>query len=82
MNERAKDEIILFTGNANPALARDIAADLGVSLGKALIRTFSDGEIMVEVADNVRGGDVFIMQSICTPPNDSLMELLLMLDAL
>jgi ribose-phosphate pyrophosphokinase len=82
VNERAKDETILFTGNANPALARDIAADLGVTLGKALIRKFSDGEIMVEVADNVRGGDVFVIQSICTPPNDNLMELLLMLDAL
>jgi ribose-phosphate pyrophosphokinase len=82
MNERAKDEIILFTGNSNPSLAADIAAGLGVQLGKALIRTFSDGEIMVEVSDNVRGGDVFVIQSICTPGNDNLMELLLMLDAL
>ena len=82
MNERAKDEIILFTGNSNPALAAEVAATTDVPLGRAVIRTFSDGEIMVEIADNVRGGDVFVIQSICTPGNDNLMELLLMLDAL
>jgi ribose-phosphate pyrophosphokinase len=82
MNARAKDEIILFTGNSNPRLAREISANVGVPLGAAVLRTFSDGEIMVEVSDNVRGGDVFVIQSICTPGNDNLMELLLMLDAL
>jgi ribose-phosphate pyrophosphokinase len=82
MIDRAKDEIILFSGNSNPALARDIASYLGSQLARGVIRTFSDGEIMVEVADNVRGGDVFVVQSICTPGNDNLMELLLMLDAL
>jgi len=82
MNTRAKDEIILFTGNSNPGLAREVSANLGVSVGKAEVRTFSDGEILVEIDENVRGGDVFVLQSICTPGNDHLMELLLMLDAL
>ncbi len=82
MNERAKDELILFAGNSNPALATSVARDLGVPLGAATVRTFSDGEILVEIEENVRGGDVFVLQSICTPGNDHLMELLLMLDAL
>ena len=82
MNERAKDELILFTGNSNRALAVAVAHDLGVALGAADVRTFSDGEILVEIDENVRGGDVFVLQSICTPGNDHLMELLLMLDAL
>lgn len=82
MNVRAKDEIILFTGNSNPSLARAVGAQLGAPLGAAVVRTFSDGEILVEIAENVRGGDVFVIQSICTPGNDNLMELLLMLDAL
>jgi ribose-phosphate pyrophosphokinase len=82
MNERAKDELILFAGNSNPALAVAVAQDLGVPLGAAEVRTFSDGEILVEIDENVRGGDVFVVQSICTPGNDHLMELLLMLDAL
>jgi ribose-phosphate pyrophosphokinase len=82
MNERAKDELILFTGNSNRALAASVARDLGVPLGAATVRTFSDGEILVEIEENVRGGDVFVLQSICTPGNDHLMELLLMLDAL
>lgn len=82
MGERAKDEIILFTGNSNPALARAVGERAGVALSAAVIRRFSDGEIMVEVTDNVRGGDVFVIQSICSPGNDNLMELLLMLDAL
>jgi ribose-phosphate pyrophosphokinase len=82
MNERAKDELILFTGNSNRALAAAVARDLAVPLGAAEVRTFSDGEILVEIDENVRGGDVFVVQSICTPGNDHLMELLLMLDAL
>lgn len=82
MNPRAKDEMILFTGNSNPALASAIAESVGVPLSKATVRTFSDGEILVEIQENVRGGDVFVIQSICTPGNDNLMELLLMLDAL
>lgn len=82
MNTQAKDETILFTGNANPALAAAVASDLGVPLGKSVLRTFSDGEIWVEISDNVRGADVFVMQSTCIPVNESIMELLLMLDAL
>ncbi len=82
MNERAKDELILFAGHSNPALAAAVARDLGVGLGAAEVRTFSDGEILVEIDENVRGGDVFVLQSICTPGNDNLMQLLLMLDAL
>jgi ribose-phosphate pyrophosphokinase len=82
MNERAKDELILFAGHSNPALAAAVAKDLGVGLGAAEVRTFSDGEILVEIDENVRGGDVFVLQSICTPGNDNLMQLLLMLDAL
>src|SRR5882724_3330550 len=82
MSKQAKDELILFAGNSNPALAASVARDLGVQLGAAEVRTFSDGEILVEIDENVRGGDVFVLQSICTPGNDHLMELLLMLDAL
>jgi ribose-phosphate pyrophosphokinase len=82
MNERAKDELILFSGNSNLALATVVAQDLGVTLGAADVRTFSDGEILVEIDENVRGGDVFVLQSTCMPGNDHLMELLLMLDAL
>lgn len=76
-----KKELHIFTGNANRALASEVCSVLGVSLGQADVRRFSDGEVMVEVADNVRGGDVFVIQPTCTPVNDHLMELLLMLDA-
>ena len=82
MSERAKDELEIFTGNANPALAREVAEHLQVKLSQADVGRFPDGEVMVEVRDNVRGGDVFVIQSICTPPNENLMELLLMMDAL
>jgi ribose-phosphate pyrophosphokinase len=82
VSHQAKDELILFTGNSNPNLATAVAHDLGVALGAAEVRTFSDGEILVEIDENVRGGDVFVLQSISTPVNDHLMELLLMLDAL
>jgi ribose-phosphate pyrophosphokinase len=71
----------VFTGNANPALAEAVTRRLGIPLGKALVSRFSDGETMVEVMDNVRGRDVFIMQSTCAPSADNLMELLVMIDA-
>ncbi len=71
----------IFTGNSNRPLAQQICAYLGVSVGEADVRRFSDGEIAVEITENVRGGDVFVIQSTCTPGNDNLMELLLMLDA-
>ncbi len=76
-----KDEIKVFAGNSNPALANAVSKYLGVTLGAADVRRFSDGEIMVEIDENVRGGDVFVIQSTCTPVNDNLIELLLMLDA-
>jgi ribose-phosphate pyrophosphokinase len=71
----------LFTGNSNLALAKEIAAYLGQDLGKATVTTFSDGEIRVRIEENVRGADVFLMQSCCDPVNTSIMELLLMSDA-
>ncbi|HJQ83226.1 MAG TPA: ribose-phosphate pyrophosphokinase [Candidatus Binatia bacterium] len=76
-----KDEIKIFSGNSNRPLAQAIAAYVGVPLGKAEVGRFSDGEVQVEITENVRGGDVFVVQSTCTPTNDHLMELLLMLDA-
>jgi len=78
----AKDAIKIFAGNSNPELARDICTCLGVGLARAELRRFSDGEINVDIQENVRGGDVFVLQSTSTPGNDHLMELLLMLDAL
>jgi ribose-phosphate pyrophosphokinase len=73
---------MLFTGNANPQLAKDIAQQLKHPLGKANVGTFSDGETMVEILENVRGRDVFIIQSTCAPANNNLMELIVMADAL
>jgi ribose-phosphate pyrophosphokinase len=71
----------VFTGNANPQLAQDIARYLQVPLGRAHVGRFSDGEVTVELMENVRGRDVFIVQSTCPPANDHLMELLVMVDA-
>ncbi len=73
---------VLFTGNANPALAQEIGQSLGVELGKATVGRFSDGEVTVEVHQNVRARDVFVVQSTCAPTNENLMELLIMVDAL
>ncbi len=78
----AKDAIQVFTGNANRGLAESICEKLGVELGHAAVGKFSDGETQVEILDNVRGGDVFVLQSTSSPGNDHLMELLLLLDAL
>ncbi len=75
-------ELKIFTGNSNPELAREICTELGLPLSKATVKTFSDGEIMVEIAENVRGRDVFVVQSTCAPSNQNLMELLIMVDAL
>jgi ribose-phosphate pyrophosphokinase len=75
------DNMVVFTGNANPALAEAVVRRLGLPLGKATVGRFSDGEIMVEVMEHVRGKDVFIMQPTCAPSNDNLMELLVMIDA-
>jgi ribose-phosphate pyrophosphokinase len=73
---------VLFTGNANPALAQEMAQNLGVELGKASVGRFSDGEVTVEIQQNVRARDVFVVQSTCAPTNENLMELLIMVDAL
>ncbi|MGH7985008.1 MAG: ribose-phosphate diphosphokinase [Candidatus Binataceae bacterium] len=82
MPERAKDELEVFTGNSNPALAREVCEFLNVKLGQVEVGRFPDGEVMVEVRENVRGGDCFVIQSTCSPPNENLMELLLVMDAL
>ncbi|MBL4637877.1 MAG: ribose-phosphate diphosphokinase [Proteobacteria bacterium] len=74
--------MMVFTGNANQALSKDIVHFLNVPLGKATVEKFSDGEIMVEILDNVRGKDVFIVQPTCMPTNDNLMELMVMIDAI
>ncbi|MEX3605545.1 MAG: ribose-phosphate pyrophosphokinase [Burkholderia sp.] len=76
------DGLMVFTGNANPALAQKVVDNLGIPLGKAMVSRFSDGEIQVEVQENVRGKDVFVLQSTCAPTNDNLMELMIMVDAL
>lgn len=76
------DKIRVFSGNSNPVLAQRICDVLGVSLGNARVKTFSDGEVMVEICENVRGRDVYIVQSTCAPANNNLMELLVMTDAL
>ncbi len=72
----------IFSGNANPAIAEEICAYLNVPLGKAEVKKFSDGEISVDIGENVRGTDAFVIQPTCTPVNDHLMELLIMVDAL
>src|SRR5690242_16086497 len=78
----AFDNLMVFTGNANPKLAHKVARNLNIQLGKANVSRFSDGEVMVELMENVRGKDVFVLQSTCAPTNDHLMEMLIMVDAL
>jgi len=72
----------VFTGNANPKLAEAVVRHMNISLGRCIVGRFSDGEVMVELLENVRGRDVFILQSTCAPTNDNLMEILVMVDAL
>jgi ribose-phosphate pyrophosphokinase len=76
------DSLMVFTGNANPRLAADVVKRLNMSLGRANVGRFSDGEVNVEILEHVRGQDVFILQSTCHPTNDNLMELMVMVDAL
>jgi ribose-phosphate pyrophosphokinase len=76
------ERLMLFSGNANPRLAQDVVKHLNISLGRAVVGRFSDGEVMLEIMENVRGKDVFVLQSTCAPTNDNLMELLVMVDAL
>ena len=75
-------DFMVFTGNANPGLAAEIAHNLGTTVGAARVGRFSDGEVTVEINQNVRARDVFVVQSTCAPTNESLMELLIMVDAL
>jgi ribose-phosphate pyrophosphokinase len=75
-------EIMIFSGNASKALTERVAAHLNLPIGKAFVGAFSDGETMVEIEENVRGRDIFIIQSTCAPSNDNLMELILIADAL
>ena len=86
MNAALKTTVLfntmLFSGNANPALGQEIASHLGIELGKAKVGRFSDGEVDVELYQNVRARDVFVVQSTCNPTNENLMELLIMVDAL
>ena len=74
--------LMVFTGNANPKLGADVTRRLGISLGSATVGRFSDGEVNVELLENVRGKDVFVLQPTCSPTNDNLMELLVLVDAL
>ena len=76
------DSLMVFTGNANPKLAEAVARYLHIHLGRATVGRFSDGEVMVELLENVRGRDVFVLQSTCAPTNDNLMEVMVMVDAL
>ncbi|HEY6838146.1 MAG TPA: ribose-phosphate pyrophosphokinase [Geobacteraceae bacterium] len=77
-----ENKIRVFSGNSNSALAEKICHHLNVPLGKAKVKNFSDGEIMVEIGENVRGRDIYVIQSTCNPTNNNLMELLIMMDAL
>ena len=76
------DELKIFTGNANPCLAEEIANYIGVALGVAKIKRFSDGEISIAIDESVRGSDVFVIQPTCNPVNDNLMEILILIDGL
>ena len=78
----ALDRLMVFTGNAIRELAENVVSHLNIHLGRAKVGRFSDGEVMVEILENVRGKDVFLLQSICAPTNDNLMELLVIVDAL
>ncbi|WKD50727.1 ribose-phosphate pyrophosphokinase [Microbulbifer spongiae] len=75
-------DLMVFTGNANPELAQKVVDHMAIPLGEAVVKRFSDGEIAVEITDNVRGRDVFVVQSTCQPTNRNLMELILLVDAL
>ena len=76
------DHLMIFAGSANPQLAAAVAKRLNIPLGSASVGRFSDGEVMIELMENVRGRDCFVLQSTCTPTNDNLMEVLIMIDAL
>lgn len=77
-----RGSLMVFTGNANPKLAADVVRRLGITIGSATVGRFSDGEVNVELLENVRGKDVFVLQPTCQPTNDNLMEMLVLVDAL
>jgi ribose-phosphate pyrophosphokinase len=81
MGPTVPDNLMVFSGNANPKLALAVVQHLNLPLGRVQVSRFSDGEVMVEVNENVRGKDVFVLQSTCAPTNDNLMELMIMVDA-
>jgi len=74
--------LMIFAGNANPKLANDIARELGTPMGRAMVDRFSDGEVAVEILENIRGGDIYLIQPTCAPAADNFVELLVMVDAL
>src|SRR5258707_4114833 len=76
------DRLMIFTGNANPRLAQEVAKHLNLYLGRVIAGNVSDGEVIVELLENVRGKDVFVLQSTCAPTNDNLIEMLVTIDAL
>ena len=78
----AFEQMRIFTGNANPKLAEAVCRHLNISLGRCTVGRFSDGEVLVELMENVRGREAFVLQSTCAPTNDNLMEILVMVDAL
>jgi ribose-phosphate pyrophosphokinase len=78
----ASASLMVFTGNANKKLANDIARELGIPMGKAVVGRFSDGEVAVEITENIRGNDIYLIQSMCAPTADNFIELLVMVDAL
>ena len=82
MGAQVPENLMVFAGNANPKLAQAVVQHLNIPLGRATVSRFSDGEVMVEINENVRGKDVFVLQSTCQPTNDNLMELMIMADAL
>jgi ribose-phosphate pyrophosphokinase len=82
MADKVRHPLKVFTGNAHPALAREICKELGVPLGEAQVGRFPDGEVRLQILENVRGADVFVIQPTCRPVNENLVELLIMLDAL
>ena len=82
MSALVPENLMVFSGNANPRLAHAVVQHLSIRLGRAMVSRFSDGEIMAEINENVRGKDVFVLQPTCAPTNDNLMELVIMVDAL
>ena len=82
MDQNLNGRVLIFSGRANVELAKDICKYMNIELGRTVVKDFSDEEIYVRIEENVRGGDVFVIQPTCNPGNTNLMELLIMIDAL